>query len=199
MNLSEEATKCLLMQRSCLVGVPQDELIPRYLQSCKRSAEIISGAITEPPQTAFDMGGGLGGVSICLSKIWAMCHFTVADYDHTDKDLRKYNYGTEESFAAYNSLKATRELLEINGVRGKCYDLSYGVHWPDVPLDLIFSVLSWGFHYPIDRYLVWARAYSTMLILDCRSDQGAKDDLSKYWNNVELIESYGKHEWYKCT
>ena len=143
------------------------------------------------------MGGGLGGVSICLSRIWPDCHFTVADFDHTDIGLRTYNYGTENSFAAYNDLAATKELLMATGTKGEAINLINGL--PESSYAITFSVLSWGFHYPVDTYAWWAWKRSGITILDCRANTGAKDDLSRYWDDVELIESYGKHEWYRCT
>ena len=198
MILSKEATDCLLLQRSCLVGVPHDELIPRYLQSCKVSADIISNEIETAPRTAFDMGGGLGGVSVCLSKTWPECHFTVADYDYTDKTKRTCSYDITGTFAAYNSLSATKEMLDVNGVNGEVADLA-AMPKTISRYDLIFSVLSWGFHYPVSTYAGWSALFGKTLIIDCRHGTGARYSLLKHWDNVELIMAYGKHEWFKCT
>ena len=46
-------------------------------------------------------------------------------------------------------------MLEMNGVPGVCIH-KINIHdkaFPTGPFDVILSLLSWGFHYPVDLYL----------------------------------------------
>jgi SAM-dependent methyltransferase len=60
--------------------------------------------------------------------------------------------------------------------------------------DLIISLFSWGFHYPIHTYL--NQIYSLLndgghLILDVRKGVGGEQDLENKFNNLKIIsETY---------
>jgi hypothetical protein len=189
MKISPEAAGYLLEQRTDL----QTTLAGAYLDSCQKHADMIAGAILTAPAIAIDLGGGLGGVSACLSKFWPDCEFVIVD--RNGREGRKINYG--EDFGKYNQLEETGKFLESGGVKHRMVNID--VQPPPAEADLIFSVMSWGFHYPVETHLAWAASASPLAIVDCRAGTGAHASLRKGFSEVKLISEYPKHEWYLCS
>jgi len=189
-KISPEAAGYLLEQRTQLQGT----LAEAYLASCQKDADRIAGAVLIAPKVAVDLGGGLGGVSACLSKVWPMCEFIIIDRD--GREGRKINYG--EDFGKYNQLEETGRFLNSGGVKHKLVNID-SQPMPTQPADLVFSVLSWGFHYPVEAHIAWAASVAKQVIVDARAGTGAGQSLHRYFSCVEVIEEYPKHEWYLCS
>jgi hypothetical protein len=190
MKITPAAAGHLLAQRTNL----QPALAELYLASCRLDAERIAGVIAAPPKTAVDIGGGLGGVSACLSRVWPECEFIVVDRNGCEG--RKIGYG--DNFGKYNQLAETGQFLTSAGVRHRLVDADCE------PLpgkaDLVFSVLSWGFHYPVATYLAWAGQVAAQLVIDCRAGlPGTRTELYSAYPHVRLFDAYLKHEWYICS
>jgi hypothetical protein len=193
MKISPEAAGYLLEQRTQL----QTTLADAYLASCRKDAELIAGAIKTAPAIAIDLGGGLGGVSACLSKFWPDCEFVIVDRD--GREGRKINYG--QDFGKYNQLEETGKFLRSGGVKHRLVNID--VQPPPARVDLIFSVMSWGFHYPIETHLDWTAAAAKQVVVDCRAGTGAEEALRKRFLpmgfDVKLFSESPKHEWYLCS
>ncbi len=189
MKISPEAAGYLLEQRTQL----QATLAEAYLASCLKDAELIAGAIKTAPAIAIDLGGGLGGVSACLSEFWPDCKFVIVDRD--GREGRKINYG--EDFGKYNQLEETGKFLRSGGVKHQLVNID--VQPSPITADLVFSVLSWGFHYPIETHLDWVVCAARQVIVDCRAGTGSSAALTRVFSTVKLISEYPKHEWYLCS
>lgn len=189
MKLTPEAGRLLLAQRTHL----QRLLAEAYLDSCRSDAEQIRAIAGDQTGVCVDIGGGLGGVSACLSRFWPEAKFIIADRDGYEG--RKIDFG--DDFGCYNSLKETHRFLWSAGVPHETVNLM------EEPLpdsaDFGFSVLSWGFHYPVSTHIEWAAATLKLLVIDCRAETGAAEELKKFFSVVERVVSTEKHEWYRCT
>ncbi len=66
-------------------------------------------------------------------------------------------YGFKDRGEFYNSLDLTREILILNGVAERSIRIlearDDGGIDIDEGLDLVISLISWGFHYPVSIYL----------------------------------------------
>jgi SAM-dependent methyltransferase len=99
-----------------------------------------------------DIGCGLGGIDLMLYR-----HFGDPELWLLDREGHsRLFYGYRDVAAHYNSLAASRSFLVENGVpdeRIHTVDVdSAGFPGGDL-FDLVVSLLSWGFHYPLETYL----------------------------------------------
>lgn len=113
--------------------------------------------------------------------------------DKTKLDRHVYHdFETQASF--YNSLVLTRSFLEKNGVAPErifTLDVSDKVHaFEKNSVDVVLSLISWGFHYPIETYLedaYIALRSGGVLILDIRASTGGERALRERFGNVESV------------
>lgn len=190
MKLPLEAAVFLLEQRTQLL----DTICEAYLESCRPDALRIASQVSTPPATCVDIGGGLGGVSAMLARVWPQTEFVILDRD--GHEGRKVNFSNEEPFGKYNQLALTSQFLRSGKIKHTTCNVD--IQPPPAKVDLAFSVLSWGFHYPVSTHLDWVAGATPRLVIDCRADTGATAELLKRFETVELIHTSPKHEWYLC-
>lgn len=192
MKLPIEAAVFLMEQRTQLLG----DVTRAYLESCKGDAHRIARHIPpdKTPAVCVDIGGGLGGVSAMLAELWPAAEFIILDRD--GHEGRKVNFSNDEPFGKYNQLALTSQFLKSGRVRHKTCNIE--AQSPPAKVDLAFSVLSWGFHYPVSAHIAWVAKATDQLIIDCRADTGAAVELAKHFAVIEPIHQAYKHEWYLC-
>lgn len=186
-RISPEAGRYLLAQRTNL----QSSLAGLYLASCEGDAKFIADTVPGG-STCVDLGGGLGGVSACLSRYWPTTTFLILE--RNGYEGRKVDYGPD--FGKYNGLQETGAFLKSLGVKHQVFDVEHD-SWP-AKTDLVFSVLSWGFHYPIEEYLGWVTRVTTTLLVDCRVGTKAEQSLQKGFKSVTKVRELPKREWFLC-
>jgi hypothetical protein len=92
-----------------------------------------------------DIGCGMAGIDVLLKR-----HYPDAELWLLDSDGDEQRNGWNKSLGAFSSRSAADELLALNGVKAD--------RWIDVntkePLkaDLVISLASWGYHYPLSTY-----------------------------------------------
>ena len=62
--------------------------------------------------------------------------------------------------------------------------------------DLIISLISWGFHYPVATYLKSAfdkLKTNGMIIIDVRKDSNGIEELKEEFKEVNIIKEFSKH------
>ena len=139
-----------------------------------------------------DIGCGLAGIEVFLHSHYAKteCRPEIHLFDKTE--VTRIHYGLEAEGAFYNSLDLAVEFLASNGVDRGClhtHDAGEGVI-PDGPWDLVLSLISWGFHYPVSTYLDQVHeqlADDGRLILDTRSGFDGRPLLETRFARVEPI------------
>ncbi len=103
------------------------------------------------PKRIADIGCGYGFFDLFAAK-HLKCEVLLIDLETNDRR----NFGFEAEGAAYSSLAKARALLLANGVSDKKITLlNPQATAPESakPVDLVVSLLSCGFHYPVDTYL----------------------------------------------
>lgn len=188
MSLPLESAIYLLQQRTHLMK----EVERLYLESCRADAALIAAYASAATKTCVDIGCGLGGVSAVLAEHNSY-HFTMLDRDGNEG--RKINYG--DDFGKYNRLDLTSKFLKSRGVKHTTCNID--TQQPPQQVDLAFSILSWGFHYPIDVHIGWVAKAATQLIIDCRAGTDAKKSLQVRFKQVKLVSEKPKHEIYLCS
>ncbi|MEK7213621.1 MAG: glycosyltransferase [Patescibacteria group bacterium] len=165
-----------------------------FSEDMMREYEIIKEFLPSKPQNILDIGCGVAGIDIMLHKYYKSSNHFPDFYllDKTELNKNVY-YGIEKVAAHYNSLSVARNLLEINGVE------SSKIHTQEVTgspifsgrkFDLIISLISWGFHYPISTYLdeVYnALLMGGILIVDVRKKTDGELLLEKKFGPLQII------------
>lgn len=114
------------------------------------------------------------------------------DYTRTDNSI---HYGMAENASSYNSLTVSKRLLCDNGIESRrifVHDADCGL--PRLQhVSVVLSLLSWGFHYPIELYLQTVTKMiepDGCLIIDIRHDTGGENVLRSQFSRVYPIAKF---------
>jgi len=124
--------------------------------ACNKISALEFNAISsyiKSPKHALDLGCGMGRMSAFINaKIGGNTHYILAD---VSKRSSKIKYGWNPGDVYYNNLNLTSEFVEANGlVNYQTLDISDNAEWSKLSdVDLVFSFLAVGFHYPIEKSL----------------------------------------------
>lgn len=161
----------------------------------------IRGWLPKSATAILDVGCGLGGIDVLLF-----------DHYQRDPDLRFFlldrtqiggqiDYGYRDRADFYNSFEMTRAVLTGNGVPASSVTTleardDAGIDLPQ-QVDLVISLISWGFHYPVATYL--DRTYGLLkpggrLILDVRKDTGGLEEIEAKYGNATVISNEKKRQ-----
>ena len=140
-----------------------------------------------------DIGCGVAGIDVFLNEHYKNNSPDFYLLDKTEIE-KKVFYGLKDKAAFYNSLPVAKKLLIENGVKeekihtqevGEDNKIKFGKKF-----DLVISLISWGFHYPVSTYL--DQVYEMLnsggtLIIDVRNVAGAEDLLINKFGNGKVI------------
>lgn len=133
-----------------------------------------------------DLGCGVGRSAAYLNmRLDHEPHFIMADFDEV-ADIR---YGWD-SDSIYNSLEATKEFCEDNGMTNfELFDLGRKSVSELKDVDMVMSFLAVGFHVKIDAYLSDLLAVTTkdaLFVFGVREGQYTEKDFEEYFEHVEI-------------
>lgn len=125
---------------SLYIDMPEIKNIDKYLSEIN-------------PKNILDIGAGIGRASVYLHNKykWGDSHYFLLDGDGGDT---QYDQLRTEKGEYYNSFECAKLFCESNGL--KITQLNANDNWINhikKPLDLIYSFLAIGFHWPITFYL----------------------------------------------
>jgi SAM-dependent methyltransferase len=149
--------------------------------------------LPEKAETVLDVGAGIGAIDARLNEIYPEAHFYLLDRTGLDVE-----YGQHAEHIYYNSQEAARQLLSWNGVdleRVHMIDATDDYAVPVKEVDLVLSIFSWGWHYPVGTYaeaVGEATKAGGTLIMDVRNWEG-KDVLKRYFRELARIEMFSAH------
>lgn len=122
-----------------------------YYNNLLTQWKIIEPYVTNEKIKVLDVGCGLAGIDYFISNLNNSNEINLLDKTHIDENVY-YGYNTEGSF--YNNLDLSEQFLRINGINNKINLLTPETDFSNFgKFDLILSLISWGFHYPIETYL----------------------------------------------
>ncbi len=177
----------------------QEEISEAFNRDMGAEYEDVKSSLPENCRSVLDIGCGVAGIDIFLFE-----HFGSSeeiDFYLLDKSSieEKVFYKFEEKGAFYNSLAVAKDLLEKNGIRpDKIHTMEVT---PDNRIninnkvDLVISLISWGFHYPVATYI--ERVHKILndkgrLIMDIRKGQGGEEVIAKYFPDFKVISESRK-------
>ena len=155
--------------------------------------------LPEHAHTILDIGAGVGGIDVILGKHYTADRPMIYLLDKTEMP-RKVYYGLTEKGCFYNSLELARELLLKNGILSEQIFVQEATDdnriISDAKFDLIVSLISWGFHYPIPTYLdqVYDKLSNQgVLILDVRKHGNGIEQIQRKFRDTRIIFDAQKH------
>lgn len=131
-----------------------------YVRDVQKDLTLLSPHLPEKPRRIIDIGCGLAAIDVLLKRRYPDAELWLLDGDGDDPRC-----GWNDTLTAFNQRKATERLLSANGVQ---HD-----RWLDIgttetlEADLVISLASWGYHYPLSTYTV----KSPCIIADLRRPQ----------------------------
>jgi SAM-dependent methyltransferase len=172
----------------------------QYDEAVARDYEQLRPHLPAEVDTVLDIGCGMAGIDARLHRHYAARppQFVLLDKSTVTPGLY---YAYEEKAAAYSSLDAARATLNANGVardRITCLEADDENRIAvDGPVDLVISLFSWGFHYPVSTYIpevLRILAPDGIVILDSRTDTPGREALEQSFSRVSVVS-----EWSKAT
>ena len=151
-----------------------------YIESLKSDFEQIEPYLPESVDSILDIGCGMAGIDILLKQKYPEAKLYLLDGDGPKEDWRG---GFESEMKPFSSREVATEFLKSNGVT---VDRWYDIGTQDIEADLVISLLSWGWHYPLETYKVKAKT----IICDNRGE--AKGEL------ICPLTMHGKLKGHRC-
>lgn len=190
MIITESLKEFISLQRT---GYGDSDIGSCYSNDIQKDYDSIKNYLPKSCDNIIDIGCGVGGIDLMLYNHYnGNVNLNMFDYSKKDNDIV---YGYKHKTSAYNNLSYTKDFLEFNGV-GESNINMHNVEdgFPIGKYDIIISLLSYGFHYPIETYLKQIkRCKSNIIILDIRKHSGQIERLKKHFKSVDVIA-----EWSKC-
>jgi len=206
-SLNQISKKLLLLQRNELLSKNQywlrkrfgrliftnffvnyfqvEDIEKRTEELFQKEIESIKNYLPKKADNIIDIGCGLGIINIFLNKIYNnQPNFFLLDKNRIDKVIK---YGFSSDYESYNDLKETRNLLINNDIRPSSINtLDVEKDFKiDAKIDLVISLKSMGYHYPIDQYL---RLFQTC----CDENTSFIFDVSDGYYNESLFKKHFK-------
>ena len=185
MLIPDEAVPFIRMHRTHLQG----DLKTLYAADVARDFEMLRPYLPERATDILDIGCGMAGIDALLWRHYSNPTVHLLDgTGHTEVRIMFHPV-----MHPYNSMPIARRLLENNGVPD-----DHIVEWPPdpraavPPCDLVISLLSWGFHYPVGTYLPLVERVLRprgRLILDVRKGQQGLEAFAPSFEAVAVLSS----------
>ena len=143
-------------------------------------------------ESVLDVGCGVAGIDVFVSNHYKNgVDVCLIDKTHVDKSIH-YDFHNSGSF--YSSLDIARSVLEMNGTPKEKVHVQEATPDSDVlfsrRFDVVISLISWGFHYPVATYLdaVYGKLNDNgVLIIDIRKDTDGEKEIARKFGNCEVI------------
>lgn len=168
-----------------------------YRRECRAEAASLVSCFPHEVREIVDIGCGLAGPDIELARLLPKANFTLVDQDEFDT---RPHYGYEEVASSYNSLQETKKFLGQNGVadgRLRTVNVLAEDFPDDREVDVVISLISWGFHYPVETY---ARLVFNILrpggaaIIDVRAGTQGVERLREVFGVANVDEVASPHD-----
>lgn len=174
-----------------------NEIITEFNKHINKDYSEIKDHLPNGARNILDIGCGIAAIDILINNHYNN-NINISLLDKTKTDDRIY-YFFEEEGSFYNSLDISKEVLEDNGVSLNRVFVQEATDDNKIKskfkFDLVISLLSWGFHYPVSTYIdevYYKMNKGGVLIMDVRSNTGGEDLIKSKFGNCEIINESGK-------
>lgn len=167
-----------------------------YSIELNSTLEGISPYLPNNAKNILDVGCGMAGISALLSIYYSHnVNLWLLDKQGVSPVINAGFNKTADQFSHYHDFELAKQLLEINGVPltniNTCDIQSQS--FPDIKYDIMISLLSWGFHYPIDTYTPNIIKNGGIIVADVRRGTGGIEKLTSY-GNLTIVHKAQKYD-----
>lgn len=166
------------------------EIKKEYNKDIEFEYSTIKNYLPKNAKSVLDIGCGIAGIDVLISKHYLdNINVFLIDKTHTNK---KIYYGFKKKASFYNSLDISKQVLELNGVSNISIQQATEQNSIDFgeSFDIIISLISWGFHYPVSTYLDNAHDKlnkNGVLIIDVKKSTGGEKEIKEKFGNCKVI------------
>ena len=211
-KLNNKSKKLLLLQRNELISDKQSWLrkkFGRYIYTnlfinffhikniekitedlFKKEFDTFKNFLPKDLKNIMDIGCGLGIIDILLNNFYKnKVNFYLLDKNKIDNKIK---YGFSSNYESYNNLNETKNLLlknEINSGQLNIFDVDRKIEINE-KMDLVISLKSMGYHYPVDIYIDFLKSCSnnkTIFIFDVSEGYLNNNSFNKYFEVTKVI------------
>ena len=211
-NLNSKSKKLLLLQRNNLFSSKQIWLrkkfgrfiFTNYLinffqkkdleeiteKLFKKELDTIKDYLPKNINNIMDIGCGLGIINIFLNQFYHnKPNFYLLDKNRVDKKIK---YGFDKNYESYNDLSETKNLLTKNSINSQSLFV-FGVEKKieiKKKIDLVISLKSMGYHYPLENYLDFLKTcctQETTFIFDMSEGYFKESLIKDYFEEIKVI------------
>ena len=156
----------------------------------KLEFDAISKFFPKEVDSMLDIGSGLGIIDIFISYYFNNnLNITLIDKNRIEK---KVSYGFNAKGQFYNNFDLTLDFLKSNGLDDERIDFVDADSKDSINknFDLVISLLSMGYHYPINQYLKMLRSNTnknTVFIFDIADEYTGLDLIKNTFGSVDII------------
>ena len=172
--------------------ISQEEIENKINDEFLKEFNSIKNYLPKNSKNILDIGCGLGVINIYLNDYYSKkSYFTLIDKNYVDK---KVAYGFNNNSESYNKLEITKDFLILNGFKKQQLQLINADEKFVLKnkYELIISLFSMGYHYPIENYIDIIKKISTKntkFIFDLSMEYNELNEVKKYFNKVEIIKN----------
>jgi SAM-dependent methyltransferase len=166
-----------------------------FTEELEREYSVMKPFLSQKIKSVLDIGCGVGGIDILLSRHYEN-NINIHLLDKTQIDQNIY-YKYEDKGSFYNSLESAKNFLHINGIEIERIYLQEATQENQVSqnnFDLVISLISWGFHYPVSTYLdtVYEKLEQNgIMIIDVRKNTNGEKEIENKFGNCKIIYEAG--------
>jgi SAM-dependent methyltransferase len=171
-----------------------------YAEDMVREYQSLCQVLPRACSAVLDIGCGVAGIDVFIQRHYARQPIEFFLLDRSEIASSVF-YSFQSRAAFYNSLEVAREMLTMNGVPDERIHLLEATAENEIKvnrkIDLVISLLSWGFHYPIETYLLRVHQLLSddgVLALDVRKGSEGLKALRAVFPHVEIIQSTAKYD-----
>ena len=199
-NIERKLTRNFLLPTDSLLRKKQIE--QKLIDSAIRDFKSIEKVLPKKPERILDIGSGMAVINLFVyEKSMSEPEIWLLDKEGESNIWIAGYQSSSEEFSHYNSFGAAIKALCMNGVKTnkiKTVNVSTDNFPDEVDFDVIYSFLSWGFHFSVEEYLdqsYKALKVGGVLILDARKGTNAKEILTeKFGKQPEVCLESKKYE-----
>lgn len=172
-----------------------------YTDDIEKEYSSIREFLPENCSKILDVGCGVAGIDVFLNEHYLnnKVDFYLLDKTHIEE---KVFYMFEGKGAFYNSLDVAREMLMDNEIRKDKIHLIEANDDNDIKItnekmDLVISLISWGFHYPVETYLDKVSnllSEEGIIIMDIRKNTNGIDVIKQKFSKFDIIFETPKYQ-----